>query len=91
MYFFAWRRDPSGMWRQNASHCAFAKWDFQSAMFTPGASKIRNIQAYTVTAHARSMFEDASSVGCGLGLPRIAYLAKWNFHYATFTPGASKI
>ena len=41
-----------------------------------GASEIRYIEIFAVIVCAYFMFEEASSVGCGLRLPRIVHFAK---------------
>jgi hypothetical protein len=42
-------------------------------MSIPGVSEKRSVVVYIVTAYAYFVFEVTSSVGCGLGLPRIVY------------------
>ena len=42
-------------------------------MFTPGPSEIPTMGMSTVTAYVHFVFEDTSRVGCGLGLPCLAY------------------
>ena len=59
--------------------------------FTPGPSNKRSIDLSAVIAYVHFMFEDTSSVECGLGLPRIAYSQIGVLELMILTPGASKI
>ena len=77
------------MWRRSALKCAFAKMDTRIGEFAHTATKIRYIDISHVTAYAELVPGDLSSVGCALGLPRIAYY--WDLRQAMFIPGASKI
>jgi len=60
-------------------------------MFTPGPSEIPTIDMPTVTAYAHFMFENTSSVGCGPGLPRIAYSQNGTSNRRCSPPGPSEI
>ena len=74
--FGACRPKLSGMQRQSASHCAFAKLGPHSGEYAPGPSKVGEVASSTVTVYFRLMFVNASSVGCGGGMARIVYFVE---------------
>jgi hypothetical protein len=71
--FGAWRPKLSGVKRQGALYCVFAKYGRQTGEYAPGPSNIREVAWFTVTAYVCLMFVNASSGGCGGRAPCIAY------------------
>ena len=67
------RTESSGMRRQTASHCAFAKMGPRIGEYASGPSNIGEVSFSTATVYVCSMFVNASSVGCGGRAPCIAH------------------
>ena len=57
-------------------------WALKPTIFTPGPFELRLVAMNTVTAYVYLMFGIASRAGCGGGLPRIEYFAKWDLDSA---------